>query len=167
MQKNILIAIFVILLVAILAIFILIFRFDGKENIVELTPIQTPLKKTEEVQQKDWAAKLANVDKSSYYYAVNDLFIQIDLKQQYKRETPLFILYNLVIDDADRYSMFCIKQVLSLYSLPYIVSSLKEKREIVVQSVDKNSLENISNELKKYNIQSKIREVQNEKNSRL
>ncbi len=164
MQKNILIAIFAILFLVIVAIFVFIFEFT-KDNEGSFF-LETKFVKKEDKKSKNdtWTHKLAVSNSSDYHFPVNDLFVKIDLKQNFKIPKTFYTSYLLVIDNYDRYSMFCIKQVLDMFSAPYIIVNEKNANSIVVQGVNIKNLAIIVEELKKYEIKSKIKEVKYEKN---
>ncbi len=167
MQKNILIATFVTLVVALVAVFVLIFEFSGASEVFNVFKQESTENSVIVRKSNGWADKLASVNSKDYYLPVNDLFIKIDLKINKKSEKSFYTSYNLIIQDHDRYSLFCIKQVLDLFALPYIMVSEKNRHNIIIQSQNKKSLTPITKELLKYNINSKIEEVIHEKNSNM
>lgn len=163
MQKKILIAIFAILSMALVATFVLIFQFGDSHGSEDFLNPEPSKNLTKEKESEGWTKKLANVNRANYHFPVNDLFIKIDLKQK-KDEKSVFVSYELVVEDFSRYSLFCVRQVLHSSPLSYIVMTQKDKQSIVIKSTNKNSLDKISEQLKKYEVKSKIKEVKNEKN---
>lgn len=168
MRKNILIAIFAISFMAIIAILFLIARGDeNTQQIVSALKSQIATKTSSKQTKPTWTSELANVDKKNYQYPVNDLFMQINLneKKQAKIAKKLSVpkakeSYKLVVDRSDRYSLFCIRETLKYFSLPYIIVKETGKSYIAVGSEDKNELQKVHERLKKYNIKSKIQKVQ-------
>ncbi len=82
--------------------------------------------------------------------------MQIDLK---KYIPPKIKSYRLIVDRADRYSLFCIVQTLSQMNLPYVVEKKDRVPNIYVGSKTQNSLKSVVERLKDYDIESKIVEV--------
>lgn len=163
MQKKILITIFAVLLLAIMVIFSFMLSVD--------VPVVQENYPTDDISlYKKHKKKPLPVYDKEYYYPVNDLFIRIDIKAPIKvakkkelrsenaKKEPIAI-YRLVIKKDDRYSMFCVKQTLSYFSLPYIITKEKNNKEIIVDSQNVNGLHKIANELKRYNINSTIKKV--------
>ncbi len=167
MQKNILIAIFAILFLVIVAIFVLIFEFDKKQDGFVFSKENHLEQEQKEPKANTWMHKLAKSNSLDYHFPVNDLLIKIDLKPNVKVSKTFYTSYNLIIDNFDRYSMFCIKQVFDMFKTPYVIVNEKNKNTIIVQSENSNNLVNVVEELKKYDIKSKIKEVKYEKNSNM
>ena len=114
-------------------------------------------KKSEEIlKNKTWSKALAVVNEIKFSFPVNELYMQIDLK---KYITPKVKSYRLVIDRADRYSLFCIVQTLSQMNLPYVVEKRDEVPTIYVGSKTQSLLGSVIEKLKDYDIESKIVEV--------
>lgn len=161
MQKYITIAIFAILAVAMIAIFVLILDFGDSIN--SFMPTNKQVKhdsKKKSLPPSTWSGKLAKVKTREYYFPVNDLFIQIDIKKLKKipKREPKNS-YQLVVDETNRYSLFCIRKTLENFSLPFIIVKDRDKNYIIIDSYDTDKLNRVVDRLKKYNINSKIKKV--------
>lgn len=161
MQKYITIAIFAILAVAMVAIFASILDFEDSMNPFVPTFNNVNLESEKEpLPPSTWSGKLAKVKTREYYFPVNDLFIQIDVQKIKKipKRVPKKT-YQLVVDETNRYSLFCIRKTLENFSLPFIIVQDREKNYIIIDSYDTDKLKRVVDRLKKYNINSKIKKV--------
>ncbi len=157
MQKKVTIVLFV-LMVVILS-FVLISMLNDNNSRVQIDEqYLSPSQKQSEVtlKSKTWSELLANSKETKFTFPVNELYMQIDLK---KYIPPKVKSYRLVVDRADRYSIFCIVQTLSQMNLPYVVEKKDRVPVIYVSSKTEDSLEKIVDKLKDYDIESKILEV--------
>ena len=157
MQKKILIACFITLIGVMAGVFIGLFSFANEPTAI-VAQYATPKKQTipEKIVVTSWANKMAQTSSRDFFLPVNELFIQLDLRDA---ERPKEHAFQLVIDRSDRYSQFCIVQTLSMYSLPYVYVKDKEQSSIFINSQTKEELEQIVNKLKEYDIESTIKEV--------
>lgn len=103
-----------------------------------------------------WTKELANVKDRTHFAVVNNLFISSKL-QKVILDTQR--VYQLVIDKADRYSLFCIDRILVDNKVSYSVTKDSKQLAIYVVSQNKQMLDTIVRELKKYDINSKVKEV--------
>ncbi|MDD3324157.1 MAG: hypothetical protein PHN38_03420 [Sulfurospirillaceae bacterium] len=157
MQTKILGTFFTIIFVGILVLFYKLLN-QSDEPRVEFTEYLSPSKKTIKKAPEDamWVKELAQKDNKEFSFPVNELFMQIDLRESISRKIKS---YKLVIDKADTYSLFCIVQTLSTFDLPYVI--VKEQKAPMIYLSDKSDtvLKKIVVELEKYDIKSKIIEV--------
>lgn len=119
-----------------------------------LSPSQ--IKSEEKLKNKTWTQELANSNESMFSFPVNELYMQIDLKQYVPPKVKSF---RLVVDRTDRYSLFCIVQTLSSMNLPFVVDKKNKVPVIHVSSKTEESLKGVVQKLKDYDIESKIIEV--------
>ncbi|MDD2383059.1 MAG: hypothetical protein PHN18_02585 [Sulfurospirillaceae bacterium] len=131
---------------------------QSSEVKIEQAKYETPMpqSKKEEPNEKAWIKELAHQESREFFFPVNELFMQIDIQWPNIDKKKSF---RLVIDRADRYSLFCILQTLSSLHLSYVV--IKENKVPIIYVEEKSSkqLENVVLELEKYDIKSKIIEV--------
>lgn len=157
MQKKILGTFFILLFVGV-AFLLYQLRSLNAEVKIEEAKYETPIKQNvkEEPSEKVWIKELAHQGSREFFFPVNELLMQIDIQGPHADKKKSF---RLVIDRADRYSLFCIVQTLSSLHLSYIV--IKENKLPIIYVDDKNmkQLENVVSELEKYDIKSKIVEV--------
>lgn len=103
--------------------------------------------------KKSWAKKLSTYKKNDYLFPVTELF----LKMKFAKQKSVVIkkkekYYSLVIPDLNNYSLFCILQVFNRKKVPYIIEDGYENSRIYVKTDKKSNLEELSAELKKYDI---------------
>lgn len=154
MQKKILGTFFLILFLGV-GLFLNRLLHQEAEVKMDVAEYSTPptIPSPEPPKEKVWIKELAQKDSREFIFPVNELFMQIDLHGPDGTKQKLF---KLVIDRADRYSLFCLVQTLSALQLSYVV--IKENKLPIVYVKDKNikRLEAAVQELEKYDIKSKI-----------
>lgn len=157
MQKKVTIALFVLLIVALSSILLNLLKDDNSNIRVDAQYLSPSQKKSEEtLKTRTWSEALAVSKETKFSFPVNELYMQIDLK---KYIPPKVKSYRLVVDRADRYSLFCIVQTLSQMNLPYVVEKKDRVPNIYVGSKKEESLKKVVDKLKDYDIESKIEEV--------
>jgi len=157
MQKKVTIALFALLVVALGMVLSNLLNEETSSVHIDAKYLSPSQKKSEEIlKSKTWSQALASTNETKFSFPVNELYMQIDLK---KYIPPKVKSYRLVVDRADRYSLFCIVQTLSQMNLPYVVEKRDKVPTIYVGSKTQNSLSSIVEKLKDYDIESKIVEV--------
>ncbi len=157
MQKKILGIFFLILFVSIS--FLLYKLLNQKIEIKEdFAKAESPTKiiPPQEPKETVWIKEMAHKDSREFIFPVNELFMQIDLQGGDGGKVKSF---RLVIDRADRYSLFCIVQTLSSMRLSYVVIKEDKTPIVFVQEKNLKALDRVVQELEKYDIKSKIIEV--------
>lgn len=157
MQKKILGIFFLILFLSIsfLLYKLLNQKIEIKEDFAKVES-PTKIKITEEPKETVWIKEMAHKDSREFVFPVNELFMQIDLQGGNGDKVKSF---RLVIDRADRYSLFCIVQTLSSMKLSYVVIKEDKIPIVFVQEKTMKALDRVVQELEKYDIKSKIIEV--------
>lgn len=157
MQKKILGIFFLILFLSIsfLLYKLLNQKIEIKEDFAKVES-PTKIKITEEPKETVWIKEMAHKDSREFIFPVNELFMQIDLQGGDGSKVKSF---RLVIDRADRYSLFCIVQTLSSMRLSYVVIKEDKIPIVFVQEKTMKALDRVVQELEKYDIKSKIIEV--------
>lgn len=157
MQKKVTIALFSLLIIVLGTVLVNLLNEDTSSVNIDAQYLSPLLKKSEEpLKNRTWSEALAVSKDTKFSFPVNELYMQIDLK---KYIPPKVKSYRLVVDRADRYSLFCIVQTLSQMNLPYVVEKKDRTPTIYVGSKTQNSLESVVKKLKDYDIESKIVEV--------
>ena len=157
MQKKVTIALFTLLVIILGVVLSSLLNEETGSVYSDAQYLSSSQKKSEEIlKNKTWSEALAVVNETKFSFPVNELYMQIDLK---KYISPKVKSYRLVIDRADRYSLFCIVQTLSQMNLPYVVEKRDEVPIIYVASKTKNLLGSVIEKLEDYDIESKIVEV--------
>lgn len=157
MQKKVTLALFALLVIALGWVLINLINEENNSIQVDaeyLSPSQ--IKSEVTLTNKTWAQELANSKESKFSFPVNELYMQIDLKQYVPPKVKSF---RLVVDRADRYSLFCIVQTLSSLNLPFVLEKKNKIPVIHVSSKTEDSLKGVVQKLKDYDIESKIIEV--------
>lgn len=157
MQKKILGIFFLILFLSIS--FLLYKLVNQKIEIKEdFAKVESPskIKISAEPKETIWIKEMAHKDSREFIFSVNELFMQIDLQGGDGGKVKSF---RLVIDRADRYSLFCIVQTLSSMKLSYVVIKEDKIPIVFVQEKTMKALDRVVQELEKYDIKSKIIEV--------
>lgn len=157
MQKKILGIFFLILFLSIsfLLYKLLNQKIEIKEDFAKVES-PTKIKIPSEPKETIWIKEMAHKDSREFIFPVNELFMQIDLQGGDGGKVKSF---RLVIDRADRYSLFCIVQTLSSMKLSYVVIKEDKIPIVFVQEKTMKALDRVVQELEKYDIKSKIIEV--------
>lgn len=154
MHKKILYSIFLLLSIALATFLFVFFRFANDVKVQEI-----PKEKNDsfvDLQEKKdsvWIEKMSVIKSRDFSMPVTELLMEIDLKQVVSKKDKK---YKLVISDIDRYSIFCLLQILSKNKLSYTIVKEKERSNIYVSSKEKQKLEKAVKELKDYDIESNI-----------
>lgn len=156
MQKKILIVFFIGLFLGVIGVLYSFLNYADTE-FIETKEYLSPLDKKVKVENftKSWIDSLVKSKKSAYLYPVNKLFIHIDLQ---KYIPPKVRSFKLIIQNMDRYSLFCVMQTLQSFNLPFIVSKDKALPFIYIGSSSEKKLKNIEKKLRNYDIDSKVME---------
>lgn len=157
MQKKVLIGLFTLLILGLA--WVLMNLLNQEEKNIEisreyLSPTQMQITQTQ--KEQTWLKELADSSTAKFQFPVNELFMQIDLKNYVPPKVKFF---RLVIDRTDRYSLFCIIQTLSSLNLPFVLEKKSKNPDIFVTSKTQESLDIVVKKLKEYDIESKIVEV--------
>ena len=157
MQKKVTIALFTLLIISLGVVLSNLLNEETSSVYIDEQYLSPSQKKSEEtVKNRTWSEALAISKETKFSFPVNELYMQIDLK---KYIPPKVKSYKLIVDRADRYSLFCIVQTLSQMNLPYVVEKKESVPTIYVGSKTENSLKSVVKKLKDYDIESKIIEV--------
>jgi hypothetical protein len=160
MQKKVLGALFLLLFVGVGFFLSKLLHQDVDVNVevARYEPYKTQEIK-QETSQKAWIKEMAHKDVREFVFPVNELFMQVDAFGQKSGSVGKVKSFRLVIDRADRYSLFCIIQTLTSLRLPYMVIKEDKVPLIYIEEKSEKQLENVVLELEKYDIKSKIVEV--------
>ena len=159
MQKKVLGAVFLLLFAGV-GFFLYKLLHQGENSNVEVAKYESPKKQEikQETTEKVWIKEMAHKDSREFVFPVNELFMQIDSFGQ-KSGGGKLKSFRLVIDRADRYSLFCIIQTLTSLHLPYMVVKEDKIPLIYIEEKSEKQLDQVVLELEKYDIKSKIVEV--------
>lgn len=104
-----------------------------------------------------WEYEFAKINIKDYTPAVENFSLHFELDISELKEKSKF--YQLIINKNSIYSMFCLKQVLNSFDVKYFLLRSGKNQEIFLDTNNKNLLENIVKELKKYNISTQVQEI--------
>jgi len=160
MQKKVLGGVFLLLFIG-LGVFLYKLLDQKIELHDDTASYESPQKQTikPDVQNHMWIKAMAEKDTQEFTFPVNELLMQIDqfgIRDSNGKKAKSF---RLMIDRADRYSLFCIIQTLTALHLPYMVVKEGKIPIIYIEEKSDRQLENVVIELEKYDIKSKIVEV--------
>jgi len=157
MQKKVTLALFTLLIIMLGVVLYSLLNEEESEVLISDSYLSPSSKiKKEDMKARGWTENLAGASKTNFSYPVNELFMQIDLKTYVPPKTKS---YRLVVDKADRYSIFCIVQTLSSMNLPFVLEKRDRVPVVYVGSKTKDKLLHVVKKLKDYDIESKIIEV--------
>lgn len=157
MRKHILIASFALLALLVSGVLVWLVQFSHQS-----TPAISGYEKSEKQPAliaksgETWVAKMAHVTTREYHFPVNELFIKLQPKQAMQRKTQT---YQLVIEQSDRYSYFCIEQTLDSFAFPYTLTRDKSENKVYIQAQNPQNLDAVVEKLKEYSIESSIKEA--------
>lgn len=95
-----------------------------------------------------WLDALALNEREGYFYPVREIYVQLDLDQQYVHETT----YRLSVRLNDPFQLFCLKQELGRHGLRYTLEQDSKGVELLVYANERAKLEALVNALKTYQI---------------
>lgn len=159
MGRHALLAIITILLISLGACGFMLYRYAsaGAFEVARDFDDETGFDKAQDTNSSaGWVGQLANVKKPNFTLPVNEIFIEFkrETKAQKAKEA-----YLLLIDKNDIYSLFCVREVLGGTGVDFTIVKDALKSQIYLNTKDNKLLERIINELKNYDIHSKVKEV--------
>lgn len=147
-----------ILLVFVLVIFVVLYKF-ATQNIAQGNIQEQEIVAETQIQTKEnnsgWVKDLAAMPKREYVLATNEIFMEFKAEMKPKS----LVINQLIIDKNDVYSMFCLSQTLDKISVDFSVTRQNSQNLIYINTQDKGILKRISDELKTYNINSTFKEI--------
>jgi len=135
-------------------IFVLFFIYSINANISVQKPQPLEFNSTIEDQEAQalWLNHLSKAQKKGYYFPVNEVYIETELVAKPKKQQH----YQLLVEEIDPYSVFCIKQELQRFHIPYYFRKSGKKLTFIVESPNQQKLKSLVKVLKKYQIKAKI-----------
>jgi len=155
MQKKVLAWVFVSLFVIVVAVLYLLLQFANEENALYATLTTDEYKVKTETNKRltGWMQELAGIKAKEFSLPVNELYIELDFKKEPSANKKN---YKLVISDIDRYSLFCVLQILAANKISYAIVKDKEMSLIYIKAKKRSVLEKLVKKLKEYDIESRI-----------
>ncbi len=146
------------------AIFIILFliSINTNEAYVKSEPLTLKQKKTHEKPEKLWVNYFSKLEQKGYFYPVNEVYIQVDLKEKITKT----ITYKLSAKLLDPYQLFCLEEELKHHKLKYFLKKDKMDIDLFIYSQNVSKLKDLVKELKNYKVVATIKpykeEYQNE-----
>jgi hypothetical protein len=156
MGRLLLIVAGTIITVALLILFLLLYRYADQDIEKSDTHTINYSHKTKVVKKsKDstkWIEDLAQKKRPSFSYPVKEIQIELPLIKKSKVSKT----YRIVLKKMNDYKLFCIKQIFNSRNLPYALYVEKEQTVMIVHNVSLAKLNKLSNYVKSYDIDMKI-----------
>ena len=162
MGRLLLIVAGTIITVALLILFLLLYRYatqDIENSSIHIANdtngsdiIDKPQVSTGWEISNDWMRELAQKKQPDFSYPVKE--IQIELPLVKKSIFPE--KYRLVFKKMDAYKLFCVKQIFNSRNLPFAFYSEKEQAVMVVRGVELSKLKKIAKYVESYGIDMQI-----------
>ncbi|SFP49250.1 hypothetical protein [Hydrogenimonas thermophila] len=156
MGRLLLIVAGTIITVALLILFLLLYRYATQDAEGSNIHIRSDTKRADIVNKPQvsnkWIEELAQKKRPSFSYPVKEIQIELPLvKKSNIKET-----YRLVLKKMDDYKLFCIKQIFNSRNLPFALYAEKEQTVVIVHNVGLTKLSNIAKYVKSYGIDLQI-----------
>ena len=137
--------------VAIFIVFFLI-SINSNETSFKLAPLEHKSEKAVKEPEKIWLDHFSKIEKSGYFYPVNEVLIQVDLNEKIAKST----IYKLSAPLLDPYQLFCLKEELKRHQLEYYLKKDKSGAELLIYSKDRDKLNSLVEVLKNYQISANV-----------
>ncbi|TQR34603.1 hypothetical protein DMB92_01165 [Campylobacter sp. MIT 99-7217] len=112
----------------------------------------------EDTQRKpQWQDKFISLSSKDYSPATQRYSMSFHVDKSGLEPKSKF--YQLIVDKNDLYSLFCLKQTLNAFSVKYNLTHVDKNTEIFLDTDNITLLESIQKELKKYNINTQVKEI--------
>ena len=112
--------------------------------------------KKEKTEKELWIENFNDYKKNKFSYPVSEIVLKYNLKKLPKEAKE----YYLELSNIEPYQYFCLNMVLLKFKAKYSFKKIKNKVKLILYSKNKAYLKNILNELKIYDIKTKILNVQ-------
>jgi len=162
MGRLLLIVAGTIITVALLILFLLLYRYatqDMEGSNIHITKDSngTDIVNKPQISKGwqisgEWMKELAQKKRPSFSYPVKEIQIELPLVKKSKISET----YRLVLKKMDEYKLFCIKQIFNSRNLPFALYSEKEQTVVVVHNVSLTKLNELSKYVKSYGIEMQV-----------
>jgi hypothetical protein len=134
------------------AIFILFFliTINNSDNVNIDISIQKDSDMSANIKEEKsiWIERFAQNEREGYFYPVNEIYIELDLK----KDIVYSKIYRLSATLKDPYQLFCLKQELRQHKLLYYLTKNEHSIELLIFSKDQEKLNSLLNSLQNYQI---------------
>lgn len=160
MKKYITISILsILLLILLIVVFILLWQFKANSDFIPKFVKEESINQNTEKQIQDptWQEELAKWPTRDFTPAAEQFTLYFDADTSELKEKSKY--YQLVVNKYDVYSMFCLRQTLNSFNVKYFLLKSSESPEIFLDTDNKNLIDDIIKELKKYKINTEAKEI--------
>lgn len=135
-------------------IIIFLFNINEAENIeIESIPMQSLAPAQNDSQNSpQWMQNFSKSEKLGFFYPVNEIFIEVDLNKEIRKET----IYRLSANIKDPYQLFCLRQELKRYNLLYYLDKTSSAINLLIFSKNIEKLNSLIKSLKDYQIKASL-----------
>ncbi len=160
MKKYITISILSILLLILLAVvFTLLWQFKANVNFIPQFAKDTNTQPSIQTQNQDlsWQEELAKWPTRDFTPAAEKFILYFDADISELKEKNKY--YQLIVGKYDIYSMFCLRQTLNSFNVKYFLLQSGDSPEIFLDTGNEKLIDDIIKELKKYKINTEVKEI--------
>lgn len=160
MRKYITISILgILLLILLVVVFILLWKFKANSDFIPKFAKEANVNQNIEkpMQEPTWQEELAKWPTKDFTPAAEQFTLYFDADTSELKEKSKY--YQLVVNKYDVYSMFCLRQTLNSFNVKYFLLKSSESPEIFLDTNNKNLIDDIIKELKKYKINTEAKEI--------
>lgn len=160
MKKYITISILgILLLILLVVVFILLWKFKANSDFIPKFAKEANVNQNIEkpMQEPTWQEELAKWPTKDFTPAAEQFTLYFDADTSELKEKSKY--YQLVVNKYDVYSMFCLRQTLNSFNVKYFLLKSSESPEIFLDTNNKNLIDDIIKELKKYKINTEAKEI--------
>jgi hypothetical protein len=145
-----------LLVAAGVAVFILFFliSINSNDTSTHLTPLEHKSQASVKEPEKVWLNHFSKVEKTGYFYPVNEVLIQVDLNEKIVATNTT--IYKLSAPLLDPYQLFCLKEELKRHQLKYYLKKDKSGMELLIYSKERDKLNSLVEVLKNYQISAAV-----------
>ena len=142
------------------AIFIILFLISINSNKVDIEsePLTLDEKIAPKKIEKLWLNHFSESERQGYFYPVNEVYVQVDLKEKITKT----ITYKLSAKLLDPYQLFCLKEELKNHKLKYFLKKDKIGIDLFIYSQNVDKLQDLVKALKNYKIVARIKPYKEE-----
>jgi hypothetical protein len=139
--------------VAIFVVFFLI-SINSNEASLHLAPLEHKSEAAVKEPEKVWLNSFAKIEKTGYFYPVNEVLIQVDLNEKIVATNTT--IYKLSAPLLDPYQLFCLKEELKRHQLKYYLKKDKSGMELLIYSKERDKINSLVEVLKNYQISAAV-----------
>lgn len=149
----------ILLLILLVVVFILLWKFKANSDFIPKFAKEANVNQNIEkpMQEPTWQEELAKWPTKDFTPAAEQFTLYFDADTSELKEKSKY--YQLVVNKYDVYSMFCLRQTLNSFNVKYFLLKSSESPEIFLDTNNKNLIDDIIKELKKYKINTEAKEI--------